>query len=102
MSTECPVLAHCDRYCGQANVGVQGGAGSTGRRNTRGQMAINNDDGLPNTRPIAFSESHRNQLSHNDIFFAAFLTITKSLTYRPIIDLSLYDKVLRRPVETTG
>ena len=48
-------------------------AGSTGRRNTRGQAAINNDDGLPNTRPIAFSESRRNQLSRNDIFFAAFL-----------------------------
>ena len=38
-----------------------------------GSGGINNDDGLPNTRPIAFSESHRNQLSHNDIFFAAFL-----------------------------
>ena len=29
---------------------------STGRRNTGGQLAINNDDGLPNGRPIAFSE----------------------------------------------
>ena len=48
-------------------------AGSTGRRNTRGQAAIDNDDGLPNTRPIAFSKSRRNQLSHNDIFFVAFL-----------------------------
>ena len=30
---------------------------STGRRNTGGLLAINNDDGLPNARPIAFSAS---------------------------------------------
>jgi hypothetical protein len=47
------------------------GASSTGRRNTRGQLAINNDDGLPNARPNAFSESIRNQLSHNVICSAA-------------------------------
>jgi len=42
-------------------------ASSTGRRDTRGQLAINNDDGLPNARPNAFSESIRNQLSRNVI-----------------------------------
>ena len=57
---------------------------STGRRNTGGQPAINNSDGLPNVRPIAFSKSLRNQLSHNVIFSAALVP----LTYRPIIDLS--------------
>jgi len=36
-----------------------------------GQLAINNDDGLPNARPIAFGDSPRNQLSHNTIFSAA-------------------------------
>jgi hypothetical protein len=46
---------------------------STGRRNTGGQPAINNSDGLPNVRPIAFSESLRNQLSHNVIFSAALV-----------------------------
>jgi len=46
---------------------------STGRRNTGGPLAINNDDGLPNGRPIAFSESLRNQLSHNVIFSAALV-----------------------------
>jgi len=46
---------------------------STGRRNTGGQLAINNNDGLPNARPIAFSESLRNQLSHNVIFSAALV-----------------------------
>jgi hypothetical protein len=40
---------------------------------TRGQLAINNDDGLPNARPNAFSESLRNQLSHNVIFSAALV-----------------------------
>ena len=30
------------------------GASSTGRRNTRGQLAINNDDGLPNRSPKCF------------------------------------------------
>ena len=38
-----------------------------------GQLAINNDDGLPNARPNAFSESFRNQLSHNVIFCAALV-----------------------------
>ena len=47
------------------------GVVSTGRRNTGGQLAINNDDGLPNARPIAFGDSPRNQLSHNTIFSAA-------------------------------
>jgi hypothetical protein len=46
---------------------------STRRRNTGGQLAINNDDGLPNGRPIAFSEPLRNQLSHNAIFSAALV-----------------------------
>jgi hypothetical protein len=46
---------------------------STGRRNTGGQLAKSNDDGLPNARPIVFSESLRNQLSHNTIFSAAFV-----------------------------
>ena len=46
---------------------------STSRRNTGGQLAINNDDGLANARPIAFSESLRNQLSHNVIFSAALV-----------------------------
>jgi hypothetical protein len=41
--------------------------------NTGGQPAINNSDGLPNVRPIAFSESLRNQLSHNVIFSAALV-----------------------------
>ena len=40
---------------------------------TLGQLAINNDDGLPNARPNAFSESLRNQLSHNVIFSAALV-----------------------------
>ena len=46
---------------------------STGRRNIGGQLAINNDDGLPNARPIAFSEPLRNQLSHNAIFSVALV-----------------------------
>ena len=46
---------------------------STGRRNTGGQLAINNDDGLPNARPIAFSEPLRSQLSHNAIFSVALV-----------------------------
>jgi hypothetical protein len=37
----------------------------------RGQLAINNDDGLPNARQIAFGDFPRNQLSHNTIFSAA-------------------------------
>jgi hypothetical protein len=41
---------------------------STGRRNTGGQLAINNDDGLPNARPIAFGDFPRNQLSHTTLF----------------------------------
>jgi hypothetical protein len=44
---------------------------STGRRNTGGQLAINNDDGLPNAHQIAFGDFPRNQLSHNTIFSAA-------------------------------
>ena len=42
---------------------------------TRGQLAINNDDGLPNARPNAFGESLRNQLSHNVIFSAALVPL---------------------------
>ena len=65
-----------------------------------GQLAINTNDSLPNARPIAFGDSPRNQLSHNTIFSAAPHTTTKSLTYRPTLSIfSLYDKVLRRPVE---
>jgi hypothetical protein len=60
---------------------------STGRRNTGGQLAINNDGGLANARPIAFSESLRNQLSPQRNFLCRPRTTTKSLTYRPIIDL---------------
>jgi hypothetical protein len=48
---------------------------STGRRNTGGQQAINNDGGLPNARPIVFSDCPRNQLSHNTIFSAALIPI---------------------------
>jgi hypothetical protein len=50
-------------------------AGGDLNRSTQhwGQLAINNDDGLPNARPIAFSEPLRNQLSHNVIFFAALI-----------------------------
>ena len=44
---------------------------STGRRNTGGQLPMNNDEGLPNARPIAFNVSLHNQLSHNVIFSAA-------------------------------
>src|SRR5674476_398877 len=44
---------------------------STGRRNTGGQLAINNDDGLPNARPIALSDSPLCQRSHNSVFSAA-------------------------------
>ena len=40
---------------------------------TLGAGWLNNDDGLPNARPIAFSESLRNQLSHNVIFSAALV-----------------------------
>ena len=40
---------------------------------TRSQLAINNDDSLPNARPNAFSESLRNQLFHNVIFSAALV-----------------------------
>src|ERR1019366_5179184 len=46
------------------------GVVATGRRNTGGQLAINNDDGLPNARQVAFGDSPRNQLSHNTIFSA--------------------------------
>jgi len=48
---------------------------STGRRNTGGQQAINNDDGLPNARPIAFSDCPRNQPSHNTICSAVLLPL---------------------------
>src|SRR5450631_2308267 len=48
---------------------------STGRRNTGGQQAISNDDGLPNVRPIAFSDCPRNQPSHNTIFSAVLLPL---------------------------
>jgi hypothetical protein len=37
------------------------------------QLAVNNDDGLLNARPNPFSESLRNQLSHNVIFSAALV-----------------------------
>ena len=46
---------------------------STGRRNTGGELQINKDDGLPNARPIAFSEPLRSQLSHNAIFSVALV-----------------------------
>ena len=36
-----------------------------------GQLAINSDDGLPNARPIALSDSPRCQRSHNSVFSAA-------------------------------
>jgi hypothetical protein len=41
----------------------------------RGELAINNDDCSPNVRPIAFSDSPRNQLSHNTIFSATLIPI---------------------------
>jgi len=44
---------------------------STGRRNTGGHLAINNDDGLPKRSPNRFQRLPRNQLSHNTIFSAA-------------------------------
>ena len=55
---------------------------STGRRNTGAQLAINNDDGLPNACQIAFGDFPRNQLFHNTIFSARPHTTTNSLTYR--------------------
>ena len=71
---------------------------STGRRNTGAQLAINNDDGLPNARQIAFGDFPRNQLSHNTIFSAAPIPLLTDLSSYTLY-LFLYDKVLRRPVE---
>jgi len=59
---------------------------STGRRNTGGQLAINNDDGLPNARQIALGDFPRNQLSHNTIFSAAPIPLR---THWPIVLHSL-------------
>ena len=73
-------------------------AGSTGRRNTGGQLPINNDEGLPNARPIAFSVSLHNQAIPQRNFLCRPGTTTKSLTYRPIIDLFH----LRDSVASTG
>jgi hypothetical protein len=42
--TDMPPFPLCCRYWGVV---------STGRRNTGDQLAINNDDGLPNARPMA-------------------------------------------------
>ena len=49
------------------------------------QAAINNDDGLPNTRPIAFSESRRNQLSRNDIFFRKAVIGSRVYEWTPLV-----------------
>src|ERR1039458_3641591 len=74
-----------------------GGVVSTGRRNTGGQLAINNDDGLPNAHQIAFGDFPRNPQHY---FLCRPHTTTKSLTYRPTLSIFfLYDKVLRRSVE---
>src|SRR3974377_1998709 len=58
------------------------------------------DDGLPNARPIAVSDSPRCQRSQSSVFSAA----VKPPKYpRPIAvhSFPFQDRVLRRPVETT-
>jgi hypothetical protein len=65
----------------------------------RGQLAINIDYGLPNARPIGFSDGPRNQLSHNTIFSSALLPLRNHLLIVLDSIFSLSDKVLRRPVE---
>jgi hypothetical protein len=64
------------RQLGSANVALMATIGD-GRSQpvdaTRGQLAINNDGGLPHARPNAFSKSLRNQLSHNVIFSAVLV-----------------------------
>src|SRR5450759_2301671 len=65
-----------------------------------GQLAINTNDGLPNARPIAFGDSPSQPAIPQHHFLCRPHTTTKSLTYRPTLSIfSLYDKVLRRPVE---
>src|SRR3974390_2972791 len=59
------------------------------------------DDGLPNARPIALSDSARCQRSQSSVFSAA----VKPRKYpRPIAvhSFPFQDRVLRRPVETTA
>src|SRR5664279_337324 len=60
------------------------------------------DDGLPNARPIALSDSPRCQRSHNSVFSA----VVKPRRYPCHIAkhsiFAVKDKVLRRSVETTG
>src|SRR3974377_1887140 len=59
------------------------------------------DDGLPNARPIALSDSPRCQRSQSSVFSAA----VKPRKYpRPIAvhSFPFQDRVLRRPVETTA
>ena len=81
---------------------------STGRRNTGDQPAINNSDGSPNVRPIAFSESLTQPAIPQRNFLCRSRTTTKSLTYRPIIDLfpstikCCVDRLSRHPKADIG
>jgi hypothetical protein len=63
-----------------------------------GPLPINNDEGLPNARPIAFSRNPSQPAIPQRNFLCRPATTTKSLTYRPIIDLFH----LRASVASTG
>src|ERR1019366_8254791 len=60
------------------------------------------DDGLPNARPIALSDSPRCQRSHNSVFSAAVKPRRYPCHIAKHSIFSLKAKVLRRSVETTG
>src|ERR1035437_9827119 len=62
------------------------------------------DDGLPNARPIALSDSPRCQRSHNSVFSAAVKPrrYPCHIAKHSIFIFAVKDKVLRRSVETTS
>src|ERR1039457_2008289 len=60
------------------------------------------DDGLPNARPIALSDSPRCQRSHNSVFSAAVKPRGYPCHIAKHSIFSVKDKVLRRYVETTS
>src|ERR1039458_4121864 len=59
------------------------------------------DDGLPNARPIALSDSPRCQRSHNSVFSAAVKPRRNLWLITRHSIFAVKDKVLRRSVETT-
>src|SRR5450830_120237 len=60
------------------------------------------DDGLPNARPIALSDSPDCQRSHNSVFSAAVKPRRYPCHIAKHSIFAVKDKVLRRSVETTS